>query len=82
MTTKLNNIIGLNIVILLSFQLSFADTVIFPKKKPNITVEKLEKKISKNLIIPKKKPELIKKKKYRKKKSNKKNIKIQWSYIT
>ena len=55
MTTKLNNIIGLNIVILLSFQLSFADTVIFPKKKPNITAEKLEKKISKNIIITKKK---------------------------
>jgi len=72
MTTKLNNIIGLNIVILLSFQLSFADTVIFPKKKPNITAEKLEKKISKNIIIPKKKPELIKKKNIEKKKVIKK----------
>ena len=72
MTTKLNNIIGLNIVILLSFQLSFADTVIFPKKKPKITPEKLEKKISKNIIKPKKKPELIKKKNIEKKKVIKK----------
>jgi len=62
MKKKLKYLIGLNIVILLSFQLTYAESLIYPKKKPTLTDEKLEEKISKNIIIPKAKPSLIKKK--------------------
>ncbi len=63
MISKIIKIIALNIVILLTFQLSFADNFIYPKKKPSLTLENLEKKISKNIIIPKKKPAIVKKQK-------------------
>ena len=63
MKKKLKYLIGLNIVILLSFQLTYAESLIYPKKKPTLTDEKLEEKISKNIIIPKAKPSLIEKKK-------------------
>ena len=56
MIIKLIKLIALNIVILLIFQLSFADNLLIPKKKPSISDETLKKKISKNLILPKKKP--------------------------
>ena len=55
MIIKLIKLIALNIVILLIFQLSFADNLLIPKKKPSISDETLKKKISKNLILPKKK---------------------------
>ena len=58
MIIKLIKLIALNIVILLIFQLSFADNLLIPKKKPSISDEILKKKISKNLILPKKKPDL------------------------
>ena len=62
MITKYTKLIALNIVIFFIFQYTFADTVIFPKKKPFLSSEALEKKISKNTLIPLKKPSLIKKK--------------------
>ena len=65
MKNKLFNFIALNIVILLNFQITFADTSIYPKKKPILSEEILEKKISKNLL-PKKKPILIDKEKIEK----------------
>jgi len=63
MISKLVKIIILNIVILLSFQLTFADTPIYPKKKPSLSKETLKKKKISNLIIPKIKPDLVKKEK-------------------
>ena len=71
MTSKLVKIIILNIVILLSFQLTFADTPIYPKKKPSLTKETLKKKKISNLIIPKIKPDLVKKEKIKKKREKK-----------
>ncbi len=65
MKNKLFNFITLNIVILLNFQITFADTSIYPKKKPILSEEILEKKISKNLL-PQKKPILIDKEKIEK----------------
>ncbi len=65
MKNKLFNFIALNIVILLNFQITFADTSIYPKKKPILSEEILEKKISKNLL-PQKKPILIDKEKIEK----------------
>ncbi len=62
MTKKLKYLIGLNIVILLSFQLTYSENLIYPKKKPTLSDEKLEEKISKNIILPKVKPSLIEKK--------------------
>jgi len=63
MRKKLIKFIALNILILINFQLSFADNLILPKKKPDLSKEILEKKISKNLIFPKKKPTLDKEEK-------------------
>jgi len=62
MTKKLKYIIGINIVILLCFRLSYAEIPILPMKKPTLSDAKLEEKISKNFIIPKTKPSLIEKK--------------------
>ncbi len=62
MKNKLLNLLVLNIVFLLIFQLSFVNASIYPKKKPVLSKEILEKKLSKNLL-PKKKPTLIGKEK-------------------
>ena len=68
MKNKLFNFMALNIVILLNFQITFADTSIYPKKKPIlIDKEKIEKIIKKKkiakkkLIIPKNKPLIVRK---------------------
>ena len=61
MTTKYIKSITLNIVIFFIFQSTFADSLIYPKKKPILTYEVLEEKISKNILIPKKKPSKIQK---------------------
>ena len=55
MTKKLKYLIGLNIVILLSFQLTYSEILIYPKKKPILSSETLEKKILENVLIPPKK---------------------------
>ena len=47
MIIKLIKLIAFNLVILLIFQLSFADNFLIPKKKPSISDDKLNKKISK-----------------------------------
>ena len=62
MITKYIKLIAINIVIFFSFQSTFAEALIYPKKKPILSSETLEKKILKNILIPPKKPFQIKKK--------------------
>ncbi len=62
MTSKLTKLTTINIVILFTFQLSFADNLIYPKKKPILSNEILEKKITSTVTIPKKKPKKVDKK--------------------
>ncbi len=45
-----------NIVFLTIVHISFADSLIIPKKKPILTKEIIEEKISKNILLPQKKP--------------------------
>ncbi len=56
MKYKSIKLIVLNIVILLIFQLSFADNLILPKKKPLISNKVLKESKIKNILVPKKKP--------------------------
>ena len=63
MITKYIKLIAINMVIFFSFQSTFAEAIIYPKKKPILSSETLEKKILKNILIPPKKPFQIKKKK-------------------
>jgi soluble lytic murein transglycosylase len=62
MITKYIKLIAINIVIFFSFQSTFADTLIYPKKKPILSSDKLKKKILKNILLPPKKPFQIEKK--------------------
>ena len=59
--TFLAKIIG--IFLLTTIILNAIELKIIPQKKPNISNEIKEKKISKNIIIPKKKPSFESKKK-------------------
>ena len=61
MKYKLIKHIVLNIVFLLIFQLSFADNLILPKKKPLISKQELNESKIKNILIPKNKPNKLKK---------------------
>ena len=61
MKYKLIKHIVLNIVFLLIFQLSFADNLILPKKKPLISKQELNESKIKNILIPKNKPSKSKK---------------------
>ncbi len=61
MKYKSIKLIVLNIVILLIFQLSFADNLILPKKKPLISNKLLNESKIKNILVPKKKPGKLKK---------------------
>ena len=61
MKYKSIKLIVLNIVILLIFQLSFADNLILPKKKPLISNKVLKESKIKNILVPKKKPGKLKK---------------------
>ena len=56
MITKYIKLIAINIVIFFSFQSTFADALIYPKKKPILSSETLEKIILKSILIPPKKP--------------------------
>ena len=56
MKYKSIKLLVLNIVILLIFQLSFADNLILPKKKPLISNKVLKESKIKNILVPKKKP--------------------------
>ena len=62
MITKKLKIIALNIVFFFAIQIAFSGEFVFPKKKPNLSLEILEKKISINILFPPKKPSLNKKK--------------------
>ena len=63
MITKNVKSIALNIVIFFSIQLAFSEEALYPKKKPVLSSDILDKKISKNVLIPQKKPSKIEEKK-------------------
>ena len=48
-------IIAINLTFLFLSNLTFSDELIYPKKKPILSDEIIEKKISKNILIPLKK---------------------------
>ena len=59
MMSIFTKIIGINLLFLFVFNLALSDEIIYPKKKPILSKEIIEKKISKNLLIPLKKPKKI-----------------------
>ena len=77
---KAIKIVILNIIFLCAVQLAFSQENLLPIKKPVLSAEIIEKKISKNILIPLKKPILEQKEKIteiKKKKEEKKISKIQ-----
>ena len=56
MSSFVTKIIAINLLFIFSFNLSLSGEIIYPKKKPVLSKEIIEKKISKNLLIPPKKP--------------------------
>ena len=60
MTIKNIKIIPLIVVFLFNIQFSYSIESLLPKKKPNLTSEVLQKKITKNFLIPQKKPITLK----------------------
>ena len=77
---KAIKIVILNIFFLCTVQLAFSQENLLPIKKPVLSAEIIEKKISKNILIPLKKPILEQKEKIteiKKKKEEKKISKIQ-----
>jgi len=77
---KAIKIVILNIIFLCVVQLAFSQENLLPIKKPVLSAEIIEKKISKNILIPLKKPILEQKEKIteiKKKKEEKKISKIQ-----
>ena len=77
---KAIKIVILNIFFLYAVQLAFSQENLLPIKKPVLSAEIIEKKISKNILIPLKKPILEQKEKIteiKKKKEEKKISKIQ-----
>ena len=77
---KAIKIVILNIFFLCTVQLAFSQENLLPIKKPVLSAEIIEKKISKNILIPLKKPILLPKEKIteiKKKKEEKKISKIQ-----
>jgi len=80
MSMKAIKIVILNIFFLCAVQLAFSQENLLPIKKPVLSAEIIEKKISKNILIPLKKPILEQKEKIteiKKKKEEKKISKIQ-----
>ena len=80
MSMKAIKIVILNIFFLCAVQLAFSQENLLPIKKPVLSAEIIEKKISKNILIPLKKPILEQKEKIteiKKKKEDKKISKIQ-----
>ena len=59
MMSIFTKIIGINLLFLFVFNLALSDEIIYPKKKPILSKEIIEKKISKNFLIPLKKPKKI-----------------------
>ena len=51
----LAKILAINLLFLSCAIFSYSDEIILPKKKPNLSSELIEKKVSKNILIPKKK---------------------------
>ena len=52
-------IIAINLTFLFLFNLTLSDEIIYPKKKPILSEEIIEKKISKNILVPLEKPKKI-----------------------
>ena len=52
----LAKILAINILFLSCSIFSYSEEIIFPKKKPVLSNELIEKKVSKNILLPKKKP--------------------------
>ena len=52
----LAKILAINLLFLSCAIFSYSDEIILPKKKPNLSSELIEKKVSKNILLPKKKP--------------------------
>ena len=52
-------LIAINLTFLFFFNLSLSEEIIYPKKKPVLSKEVIEKKISKNIVLPIKKPKKI-----------------------
>ena len=69
-------ILVINILFLFVFNLAISGENIYPKKKPVLSKEIIEKKISKNLLIPLKKPKKIPLEKPKKIKNEKKEKKL------
>ena len=69
-------ILVINILFLFVFNLSISGETIYPKKKPVLSKEIIEKKISKNLLVPLKKPKKIPLEKPKKIKNEKKEKKL------
>ena len=52
----LAKILAINILFLSCSIFSYSEEIIFPKKKPILSNEVINKKVSKNILVPKKKP--------------------------
>ena len=72
----LAKILAINLLFLSCAIFSYSDEIILPKKKPNLSSELIEKKVSKNILIPKKKPIKLPIKKPKKKKNIQKEKKV------
>ena len=65
----LAKILAINLLFLSCAIFSYSEEIIFPKKKPALSSEIIEKKVSKNILLPKKKPIKLPIKKPKEKKS-------------
>ena len=72
----LAKILAINLLFLSCAIFSYSDEIILPKKKPNLSSELIEKKVSKNILLPKKKPIKLPIKKPKKKKNIQKEKKV------
>ncbi len=79
MRSIFTKILAINLLLLFFINLAISEEIIYPKKKPILSKEIIEKKISKNLLIPLKKPlkiPLVKPKEIKKKIEEKKTAKV------
>ena len=72
----LAKILAINLLFLSCAMFSYSEEIILPKKKPNLSSELIEKKVSKNILLPKKKPIKLPIKKPKKKKNIQKEKKV------
>ena len=80
MRSIFTKILAINLLLLFFINLALSEEIIYPKKKPILSKEIIEKKISKNLLIPLKKPvkiPLVKPKEIKKKIEEKKTAVVE-----